>query len=350
MPFFHQLDGDQIRQQINCEQAFAALRAAQSERDQRYRGSMVWKSVHGNEYLYRKSGDAWRSLGRRGPGTEHAFHRFHTGRDANKARIKALDETIRRMAPVNRALRLGRVPWVAARLLRKLERKRLLGEAISVVGTHALYAYERMAGGHLHSSQVATQDIDLLFDARHRLGLLPAVTREEGLEGILNSVDESFEAIAPGGYRAVNKDGFMVDLIGPRPRNPARPRGAMRIGSEASDLTAAEIEGLAWLQNAPQVMQSVIDEKGYPLHLPVPDPRAFALHKLWVSERPDRDRLKARRDAAQARAVAGLINRFLPQLPFDGPDLSALPDALRARAPELIRMATAFQQEEELDW
>jgi hypothetical protein len=350
LAFFVQLDGNQIRQQMDCEQAFAALRAAQVERDQRYRGSMAWKKVNGRDYLYRKSGGAWRSLGGRSEATEQAFESFHSGREANRARIKGLDATIRKMAPVNRALGLGRVPWVAARLLRRLERKKLLGEAISVVGTHALYAYERMAGGHLHSSQVATQDIDLLFDARDRLGVLPAATRQAGLQGILTSIDASFQTISPGAYRAVNHDGFMVDLIGPRPRNPAQPVDPMRIGTGIGDLTAAEIEGLAWLQNAPQVAQAVIDERGYPLHLRVPDPRAFALHKLWVSERPDRDRMKARRDLAQAKAVAGLIERFLPQLRFDGPDLTALPEALRARGPELLRVAHRFATEEGVDW
>lgn len=349
MLLFAQLAGDQVRQLVNSEQTYAAFRAARAEQDQRYRGSMTWKTVGGREYLYRKSAGVWKSVGRRDRETEHAYARFQDGRASIKERIASLDATIRQMAPVNRAMRLGRVPWVAAKLLRKLERKRLLGSAISVVGTHALFAYERMAGGHFHSSQVTTQDIDLLYDARNRLRLLTPATRDEGLEGILHSIDQSFETLAPGGYRAVNKSGFMVDLIGPMPKNPGVHVDALRIGHDPRDLTAAEIEGLAWLQNCPQVTQTVIDERGYPLQLHVPDPRAFALHKLWVSGRPDRDRAKARRDSAQARAVAGLIRRFLPQLSFDDPALTALPEALRARAPDLLADATRFDDDER-DW
>jgi hypothetical protein len=122
-----------------------------------------------------------------------------------------------------------------------------------------------------------------------------------------------------------------------------------RIGAGDGDMTAAEIEGLVWLQNCPQVQQVAIDERGYPVPLAVPDPRAFALHKMWVSERPDRDPLKARRDAAQARSVAGLVLRYLPQLRFDDPAIAALPKALRDRADGLVSQARQVPPEAE-DW
>jgi hypothetical protein len=163
-------------------------------------------------------------------------------------------------------------------------------------------------------------------------------------------VDPSFDPASPGGYRAVNADGFIVDLIMPMPIRPAFGDGAGRIGSDRHDMTEAEIEGLAWLENSPQIHQIAIDERGYPLRLDVPDPRAFALHKLWVSERMDRDPMKARRDAAQARAVAGLVLRYLPQLRFDDEALSALPATLRNRIPELLSKARQLYAEERDDW
>lgn len=227
--------------------------------------------------------------------------------------------------------------------------KQLLGRAISVVGTHALYAYERMAGGHFHQSEVATRDIDLLYDARNRLRLATPDTRHEGLEALLRRADESFDPMTPGGFRAVDKSGFIVDLISPMPPNPALGEPA-RIGSDSTDMTAAGIEGLGWLQNCPQLRQTVIDERGFPARLHVPDPRAFALHKLWVSERPDRDRMKARRDAAQAASVAGLVLRYLPHLSFDGADLQALPAALRKRSRDLLALASRSDALEPEDW
>jgi hypothetical protein len=349
LPDFTQLDGSQIRQLIDTEQLYAAYREAQRDREQRFRGSMTWKRVGGREYLYRKRKDRWESLGRRSGDTELILDRFRSGRAAAKARMQALDHQVRRNAPINKAMGLGRVPWPAARLLRKLDRYRLLGGAISIVGTHALYAYERMAGGHFASGHVATQDIDLLYDRRDRLRFFAPDMREEGLQGILREVDSSFQLLTPRSYQAVNDAGFLVDLIMPLPRQPALAAPG-RIGTGPDDMTAAEIEGLSWLQSSPHLQQTAIDEKGFPVPIDVPDPRAFALHKLWVSERADRDPMKARRDAAQARAVAWLVLRHLPHLRFDDDALSALPQTLRARAQGLVALAREDGMADGTDW
>ena len=61
----------------------------------------------------------------------------------------------------------------------------------------------------------------------------------------------------------------------------------------------------------------------------VPDPRAFTIHKAWLASRDDREAIKRKRDAAQARLVAELVTKYLPHLTFDGQDLSALPLAMR---------------------
>jgi hypothetical protein len=49
----------------------------------------------------------------------------------------------------------------------------------------------------------------------------------------------------------------------------------------------------------------------------VPDPRAFALHKAWLSGLPTREPLKKPRDLAQARAVVQLVQDDTPQLSFE---------------------------------
>jgi hypothetical protein len=86
---------------------------------------------------------------------QHIYDTFQAGRAASKARVAELDDAVRRMAPVNRAMGLGRVPWVAARLLRRLDRDALLGHGISVVGTHALFAYERLAGRDIWQAPIS---------------------------------------------------------------------------------------------------------------------------------------------------------------------------------------------------
>ena len=61
------------------------------------------------------------------------------------------------------------------------------------------------------------------------------------------------------------------------------------------------------------------------------DPRAFALHKAWLSRRKDREPVKAVRDLEQAKAAASIAGRYLKKS-FDSPELAALPAAMRDMA------------------
>ncbi|MEA1831680.1 nucleotidyltransferase domain-containing protein [Methylobacterium durans] len=334
---FNDLNGDQARQTIDTEQVFRAYSSARAEFEGSYAGSIAWKTVRGRAYLYRKRRNAWKSLGPRSPATEAIDHAFRTGRVRAKDRLAGLARRLDEMAPVNRALRLGRAPVMAARIMRALADARLTVSAIEIVGTNALYAYERLAGVQIAGAHLATADVDLLLDARASLKLLAPDIAVTGLAGLLQRIDKSFVVMGRESFRAVNRDGYMVDLITPSPQNRLRTSERTRIGTDASDLNAVEIEGLVWLVNSPKVRAVVLDERGYPFEMVVPDPRAFALHKAWLAEREDREPLKRRRDAAQGRLVAGLVADRLPHLRFDDSALGAIPQALRARAATLTQ-------------
>lgn len=326
---YRELRHDQARQALDAEQVFAAYRTAKAEFDNRFAGSMSWKTIGGGRYLYRKVGGSGRSLGVRSPETERIFEHFQAGRARKRDLVRGLAQRLNEMAPVNRALGLGRMPVTGARILRLLDGAGLLGRAVTIVGTNALYAYERMAGVQIDGSLMATVDVDLLLDARRTLRLAAPDLSREGLIGLLRKADGSFTPSGRGSFRAVNRDGFMVDLI--RPVRPDELTAADRIafGRGDDDLQAVAIAGLAWLVNSPKRSSTVIDERGYPLALSVPDPRSFALHKAWLAARDDRDPLKRRRDEGQARLIASLVVQKLPHLRFDADDLSALPAAMR---------------------
>jgi hypothetical protein len=325
------LNGEQSRQIIDTEQVFSAWEAASAELKSRYSGSMAFKTVAGRDYLYRKTGTIWKSLGPRNEEAELAHRRFQEGRERLKERTAALARRLDEQAAVNRAMRLGRLPLIVARILRALGSSSLMGSAIDVVGTHCLFAYERMAGVRVDSQLVATGDIDLLFDTRTSLRLLGRNLPENGWLGLLQQVDRSFHLLAKGDFRASNDDGFLVDLITPTGPDPIQPKRSAPV-IDPNDLAAVEIEGLVWLVNSPKVEIVVLDARGYPVSLSVPDPRCFALHKLWVSERDDRDAIKKRRDKDQADLVARLIAEHMPHLRFDDPALQALPMGLRQLA------------------
>ena len=334
MPY-KELDDDQVRQLINAEQVFDAYRAAQATLRDRFAGSMAWKTVDGREYLYRARAGIWKSLGPRSPETEAIHERFRAGRLRARYRKASLAQRLNRAAAVNRAQRLGRMPVIAARILRALADARLAHPVVATVGTNALYVYERMAGVQIAESDLETADLDLLYDARASLKLVAPEVAVSGVVGLLRRVDRSFEIVGKGGFRAANRDGYIVDLITPQSKDPIRASDPHRIGSDIEDLAAVEIPGLAWLVNSPKETVTVLDLRGYPAEVTVPDPRAYALHKAWLADRPDRDTPKRRRDRRQAELVAALVSRYLPHLGFDDPVLGALPAALRAQAPSL---------------
>jgi hypothetical protein len=346
--YYKELDGNQRRQLIDTQQVFAAWQVAQRDHTHRFAGSMRWVSRNGSDYLLRKIGKAETSLGLRGIETEAAYQAFQNGRAANSERLKGLSAQIDKLAPINRAMGLGRVPVTAARVLRVMDEQGLLGTRLLIVGTNALYAYEAVAGVHFATALTASGDIDLLLDARRRISLAFQDHRKLGLIGLLKRADASFTAEGRT-YRAFNKEGYMVDLIRPEPRDVLRSRLPVGISDLAEDLEGAPIYGLDWLINAPKFEAVALDERGYPARLVAADPRAFALHKAWISRKPDREPIKAKRDMAQAGASAQLATRYL-NLRFEETDLTSLPAVLMDERDHLEEEAARPLMPEKPNW
>ena len=326
-----ELNNDQIRELINTRQRFAVQRE-QAAKLNALRGSMVWSPTKGIDYLihayYRPDGTRRQaSLGPRSEKTEHIKSDFDNKRATATLELRAINDVMRRQAAVNKALGLGRVPRLSARIIRALDKARWFGTHLRIVGTHALFAYEAAAGVMFDAGLMTTEDVDLLYDSRNHLALTGNDEAADGsLLKLLQSVDHSFTR-SKQTYRAVNRDGFLVDLIKPL-RNPPWRLDAIKMSADESDLEAVAIEGLGWLESAPMFEAIAIDETGEPLTLCVCDPRAFAAHKLWLSREAGRDPLKRRRDQQQAEAVARLVNDHLPHLPFEADALRMIPKAV----------------------
>jgi len=82
----------------------------------------------------------------------------------------------------------------------------------------------------------------------------------------------------------------------------------------------------------------VLCADGIPFRMIVPEPRTFALHKLWVSRQDSRNPLKSVKDAARARIVAKLAQRHL-RLPLSAKEMPWLPTTLRRLIPDLKKIA-----------
>ena len=307
------LSNQQRLHQVNSEQLFDNYRTALHHAGA-YQYGMRWKTVRETEYLFRdtdRKGNG-KSLGRRSAQTEALLASFVEGRSAAQARLQGITEKIQEQARLNKALRLNRVPRVVARVLRELDRAGL-HDSFTVIGTQALYAYEAAAGSHFLLELLASGDVDLLYDARQKLTVVSEKLDGEGLLGLLKRADKTFECVRKNGYRAANAGMFMVDLV-------VAPRGMTESNSitfSEADLVATEVPGLQWLLNSPKLDPVAIDEDGWPVPMRVPDPRAFALHKMWLSGLDDREPLKKPRDLDQAQAVAKLVRDEMPHLPFE---------------------------------
>jgi hypothetical protein len=321
---FVELSLEQRRQLVDAQQLFAGWRPPTIELATM--GGLYWNTSHGKRYLYEKREGKRRSLGRE----TSALAKRKANHDARgrelRARLKPLNKRVATMSPVNRAMGIGRLPTIAAKILRELDSEGLLGSHIIVAGTNALYAYEIAAGVVVGGEHVATGDADLLWDTRQSL-LLSAtgVVRREGLMSILRRVDPSFATSY--GYNAQNNRGYIVDLIIPAGDDIPQMR-------PNADVEAQPIEGIEWLIEAPQFEQVIVGQDGEPLRIVVPEPRTFALHKLWVSKRPDRSALKVAKDRAHARIVAALAQTYLA-LPLAVKSMSWLAPPLRKLIPEL---------------
>ncbi len=291
----YEMNDDQRRIYIDAAQLHEAYMDA-FIKSRAYRGGMHWKKAKGKEYLFR-SLDRYgygKSLGPRSEDTESTYHEFHKNKKKVQERLKPLKEKLKQQARFCKAARIARVPRIVTAILRLLDQHQLLGRNLQIVGTNALYAYEARAGVFLERGLLATQDMDVLWDIRPKLRLFAIDDIDnEGLIDILQKADRSFDLPSQKSFRAVNQAGYMVDLIKPEPKSVLTAESRQMGGG--GDLMAAEIKNLQWLISAPKFDQVVIGEDGFPAVMVVPDPRAFAIHKLWLSSQKDRESVKKKR-------------------------------------------------------
>ncbi len=315
---FMALSNNQLRISVDLRQTFEAYREARRNAD-RYAGGLAWKQVGGHNYLIkiinRRGGT--KSLGPRSPDTEAIYAEFIAGKARAKEREAHLAQAVQEFAGMAKGIFLNRVPSIVTATLRKLDDYGLLGKNLMVIGTHALYGYESVAGVQFDAGLMATTDVDLLWDARARLklALLDEAVAEAGVLAILQKVDRSFEAVRKGDFRAVNKAGFSIDLVKQAPNPPWKTGTPERIAPE--DLKPAWLPNIQWLLASEKFQSIVVGQDGLPAPMVCPDPRAFAVYKQWLSEQPDREPAKTPRDRQQAAATLALVREKFPHLALD---------------------------------
>lgn len=309
---FQDIGDDARRQFIDARAAFEALEAAQAQAAT-VRGGMYWKTVNGGDYLIRTSaGNAQKSLGLRTAETEAIQASFAARKAEAEARLKDLKATMQRQQRMNRALYVGRVPAVVVDILNML-RTQGIAEHFTVVGTHAVYAYEAAAGVRVESAAVATRDVDLLWDTRKRFKLATQLKRlDSSMLALLRKVDKSFSLVAGQLYTAINSQGFEVDILR-RQQQEQDPHPA-HLSEAEEDFWVVQARNAEQLVSAPRFSAIVVAASGQMARMNTVHPLAFVRFKRWLAGQPDRDPLKVSRDTLQADTVEQLVHESLPHL------------------------------------
>lgn len=88
---------------------------------------------------------------------------------------------------------------------------------------------------------------------------------------------------------------------------------------------------------------------GSPARIVAPDPRWFALHKLWMSAQAKRNPLKRPKDEAQGYALLDAVKIAMPHYPLDEAFRSEIPNELEPMMDAWEQRQTSLQ-EPESDW
>ncbi|ACB34620.1 conserved hypothetical protein [Leptothrix cholodnii SP-6] len=279
---------------------------------QSYAGSMYWKQEGGHEYLVktRPRRRTQERLGARSEQTECIFSEYTARKQAIESRLKLLHEALIEAQRMNKALKTGRTPNLVVTLLGVLEDAGLT-KHFTVVGTHALYAYETAAGVRLVPGALATQDVDLLWDARKRVQFMTDLAElDASMLSILQRADPTFERKEGQYETAINARGFEVDFLRRQPvDDDPHP---FCFSADEGDLWPVQAVRASVLTSAPRFEHLVISATGRMVVMRTIAPASFVEFKRWLAEKaPQREETKRRRDRLQADIVQELLDQKL---------------------------------------
>jgi hypothetical protein len=305
---------EQSRTLINLEQRYQVwMEAEQALHRMPY--NLVLKEVKQRAYLYEiidRKGNG-RSLGPWSPEHEARLEAYRMEKAAAKLRRDRSRDVLAETCRIYRALRLPLLSSEAGELLREIDRRRLLGSHLIVVGTNAMPAYAIEASGFIRDVPDETQDFDMAWAASEL---------EEGqpIWDMLKAVDPTYTVNTEKTFQARNAEAYEVEVL----VAPSRIDTIFRTDKPVP-VALPEQE---WLLNGRYVDHVVVCRDGSPARIVAPDPRWFALHKLWMAGQAKRNPLKRPKDRKQAIALLDAVSLTMPQYPVDDPFRISLPGDL----------------------
>lgn len=267
------------------------------------------KKVGEYEYLYEihdRSGNGT-SLGAWDEDKQRQFDEYRERKQAAKQRREGASIALSETSRIARALRLPLLSSDAGPILRETDRRGLLGSHLIVVGTNAMAAYAIEAAGSVNDVPDETEDFDLAWTAEEK-------ANEALVWEMLKAVDPTFTINSERDFQARNAKAYEVEIL-------VAPSRADTLGAKDRP-KPVPLPEQEWLLPGRRIDQVVPCRDGTPARIVAPDPRWFALHKLWLGAQAKRNPLKRRKDTTQGNALLDAIAEAMPHYSL-GEDFTA---------------------------
>jgi hypothetical protein len=139
---------------------------------------------------------------------------------------------------------------------------------------------------------------------------------------ILKSTDPSYKINQKKPYQAIASDGYEVELLAAPSVHPL-PKAELF----EPMYTLQEQD---WLLEGTPISSVIATQRGRVCPLYVPDPRWMALHKTWLSHKPERKESKRQKDMRQGEVLLDAVSLFLKEShPLNVSFVMDLPEELR---------------------
>lgn len=313
---FQPFSDEQARVIVNLDQAYQVwMESLRTLNEMPY--NLRIKEISGREYLYEvtdRRGNM-KSKGPVDPGKQAEFDKYKAEKAELKDRLARSKETLGEQASLYRALRLPMLPAEAGKVLREADRLRFLGEQAMVVGTNALIAYALEANGFIRDAPDTTLDFDMALTGAE------ADEKRPTLWKVLKEADMTYSVNTERPFQARNAKAYEVEILAA----PSRIGGQLA-QDRPRPIPLPEQE---WLLNGRRIDRVVGVRDGEAARMVVPDPRWFALQKLWMAQKPERNPQKKPKDHKQGLALLDAVWLSMHHYPIDDAFYEQLPDALK---------------------
>jgi hypothetical protein len=313
MPGLRPFTDEQARALVNLRQRYEVWRDAERAW-RRLPYDLRRKRVGDYEYLYEirdRSGNGT-SLCRWGAEAEGRLNAYRAEKAALKDRREGARAATDEGARLARALRVPMLASAAGPILREADCRGLLDGQLLVVGTNALLTYAHEAVAALGLSD-ETEDFDLAWAGSEPQDGSP-------VWDLLKAVDPTFTVNTERTFQARNAGAYEVELL----IAPSRAAALGRL-DKPRPVPLPEQE---WLLLGRPVDQVVACRDATAARIVAPDPRWFALHKLWLSGQAKRNPFKRRKDREQGLGVLDAVAEAMPHYPLDEGFAAAIPAEL----------------------